>query len=100
MTKIYLGDPGYWLPVSLTGRSNEIADKTINGTDYYTGAPKVNSPEEFRNLIETRRGYVILDAMARARVGTEYLNALKNPRVTLVFKKATETDLIELYHFN
>lgn len=38
--------------------------------------------------------------MARARVGTEYLNALKNPRVTLVFKKATETDLIELYHFN
>lgn len=100
MTSIYLGDPGYWLPVSLTGRSNEITDKTFNGTDYYTGAPKIDSPQTFKDLIATQRGYIVLDAMARARVGAEYLDALNSPRVTLVFRKATESNLIELYHFN
>lgn len=100
MTKVYLGESGYWLPVSLTGRTAEIGERTINGGDYYTGAPRINSADELRTMIATKRGYIILDTMAKNRVGRDYLEVLKDPRVNLVFRKITKNDLIELYHFN
>ncbi len=101
MTNIYMGDPGYWLPVSLTGRKSEVAAKTINGRDYYTGAPKINSPEEMTDLINNHRGYIILDTMARNRLEPAMLDAIKNnKRSTLVFQKQTTNGSIQMYHFN
>ncbi len=101
MTNIYLGTSGYWLPVSLTGRPSEVASKTINGRDYYTNAPKVNSPEEITSLINEHRGYIILDTMARKRLSPEMLDAITtNKRSTLVFQKKSENGSIQLYHFN
>ena len=101
LTQIYLNETGYWLPISLTGRSNEIDAKTIHGKDYYTNAPKVNSIDEFINLINTHRGYVVLDTMARARLEPSYLDELqKNPRVTLVFQKGSPHGTIQVFHFN
>jgi hypothetical protein len=101
MTNIYMGTPGYWLPVSLTGRKSEVASKTINGRDYYTNAPKVNSAEELTTLINEHRGYIILDTMARNRLPADMMDAIKNnSRSTMVFQKKTNNGSIQLYHFN
>lgn len=101
LTKIFLHETGYWLPISLTGRTNEIEAKTINGNDYYTNAPKINSIDEFTKLIDNHRGYIILDTMARTRLDQSYLDELqKNPRATLVFQKGSSHGTIQVFHFN
>lgn len=101
LTKIFIHETGYWLPISLTGRSNEVEAKTINGRDYYTNAPKVTSSDEFAYLINNHRGYVVIDTMARTRLEPEYLKVLQeDPRVTLVFQKGSPHGSIQVFHFN
>jgi hypothetical protein len=102
MTKIYMGQPGLWLPISLTGRRDEIAQKTVAGTkDYYTGAHKIQDNEELAEIMNTHRGYIVIDAMARTRLGAETLHLIENStRSTRVYQTGADTDRLEIFHFN
>lgn len=100
LTKIYLGDRGLWLPISLTGRTSEIASNTINGGDYYTGAPIIPTIDALTNILNTEHGYIIIDSMARARLKGLFTTIIEHPRVIPVFYEESPThDIIAVYAF-
>lgn len=99
LSKIYLGNKGIWLPISLTGRTNEIIAHTINGRDYYTGAPIVSNAELI-TILDTSHGYIIIDSMARARLKGLFTSIIEHPRIAPVFyEKSPTNDIIAVYAF-
>ena len=102
MTKIYMNQPGLWLPVSLTGRKDEVAQKTIDGTkDYYTGALKIQNDTDLNQIVSTGRGYIIVDAMARGRLDESTIAIIENnPHSTKVYDTGSGPDRLQVFHFN
>ncbi len=99
MSKIYLKDKGLWLPISLTGKKDEIAQKTIHGTDYYTGAPKINTLPEFTSLLNTKSGFVVFDLLGKTRLGKELAQTLTSFHPTLVYHTGADFNEIWVYRF-
>lgn len=100
LSKIYLGDKGLWLPISLTGYANEITRNTINGTDYYTGAPIIADQVALEHILNTMHGYIIIDSMAKARLKDTFTYIINHPRVIPVYyEKSTTNDVIAVYGF-
>jgi hypothetical protein len=102
MTKVYTKQPGLWLPVSLTGHKDEVAQKTIDGTkDYYTGALKIQDDNELNEIVSTKRGYILVDAMARGRLDDSTISIIeKNPHSTKVYDTGSGPDRLQIFHFN
>lgn len=86
LTKIYLGEKGMWLPISLTGKKSELERTIIDSAfDYYVGAPIVQSAEHLQSIIEQQNGYIIIDGMAKTRLGAQALMVSRHPKVTEIF---------------
>jgi|GEM_PF-1237536 len=72
MDKIYLGRSTYWLPLSLSGKSEE----TLNvPASIYTGAPRI---DDFSTLDKNKTTYLVLDAMAINRLGDTLAQTIKD----------------------
>jgi hypothetical protein len=100
LSKIYLNDRGLWLPISLTGRTSEIAANTINGGDYYTGAPIIPNKESLDQILNTYHGYIIIDDMARVRLKDTFTFLVNHPRVAPAYYEENETgETIVVYGF-
>jgi len=101
LSKIYLGDRGLWLPISLTGRKSEIATYTINGGDYYTGAPIIPDAESLKHILDTNHGYIVMDSMAKIRLRDWLPTIIENPRVVIVYYEENNNsrDFIAVYGF-
>ncbi|HEY4497677.1 MAG TPA: glycosyltransferase family 39 protein [Candidatus Paceibacterota bacterium] len=86
LTKIYLGEKGMWLPISLTGKQSELKKTIIDGKiDYYVGAPIVENTEHLQSIIEQQNGYMIIDGMAKIRLGAQAFIIANHPNVTEIF---------------
>jgi hypothetical protein len=59
--KIYLGQKGIWLAESLTGDPTEVGRKTVDGKDYYVGAPVISSADSFKEFLRSHAGFVLFD---------------------------------------
>lgn len=105
MTKIYLGEPGYWLPISLTGRKSEIKEKIIetknDRVEYYAAAKVLDNNVELIELIEKNSGYIIIDGLGSVRIAEELMSTIiSHPRVKLLYRSGAEkNDEISLYRF-
>ncbi len=100
LSKIYLGNRGSWLPISLNGRTSEIASNTINGGDYYTGAPIIPDRAALENILNTQRGYIIIDSMAKARLKDTFTYIINHPNIIPVYyEKSPTNDIIAVYGF-
>jgi hypothetical protein len=102
LTKIYTGETGILLPISLTGRTNRENYKvTQDNKDYYTGAEILNGVPATLNMIENSHGYVILDSMARNRIGKLFTSITNHPKVTQVHESdsAKLSDHVWIYEF-
>ncbi len=84
MTKVYLGESGYWLPYSYLGVPSP-ADEIKDGKESYVGARAIESVEELVSLIETKHGFVVFDRMASAKRVDEALLSYIDTHTTLVF---------------
>ena len=100
LSKIYLDDKGLWLPISLTGRTSEITANTINGGDYYTGAPIIPDQTALENILNTMHGYIVIDSMAKVRLKGLLTAIINHPRVTLLYdNKSATNDVVAVYSF-
>jgi len=98
--QIYLGEKGFWLLMSLTGRQAAIEKQLKLGRDYYTAAPIVKDIDHFIELLNTQTGFVIIDDMARIRLRQEVAILLQHPKVEMIFEsKKPKLGSIWLYKF-
>ncbi|HMP19278.1 MAG TPA: hypothetical protein PJ997_03010 [Candidatus Paceibacterota bacterium] len=103
LNKIYLGDGGFWLPISLTGRKNDL-DKLIikkdnNFLEYYTGS-QILFYDKIDEFIETHSGYIIIDQMAKNRLGNVIKIIENNPKTEIIWQsKKGKLNNIWLYKF-
>ncbi len=101
LSKIYLDNKGFWLPISLTGRASEITRNTINGTDYYTGAPIISDRSMLEYMLSTVHGYIIIDDMAKSRLRETFTYIINHPSVVPVYYiKNSTNESIAIYQFN
>ncbi len=99
LSKIYLNDAGLWLPISLTAKTNEISQNTVDGRDYYTGAPKINSIEELKYNFNIRSGYLVIDELARVRLGIKTAEAIEASGLKEIYHSGKELNEIWVYRF-
>ena len=75
-----------WLPISLTGKQSEFRHTIVDSAfDYYVGAPIVENTKHLQSMIEQQNGYIILDGMAKTRIGAQALIIANHPKVTEIF---------------
>ncbi len=72
LDKVYLGKSDYWFPVSLSGKVEEIENVKKS---LYTGAPRVDDLDTLKTAGD--HVFLVMDTMAVASVGREYLDYLK-----------------------
>lgn len=96
MTKIYLDETGYWLPASLTGK--KLKPMVV---DRYVGAPIMDDPEKFAELIGGQSGYIVLDVIGRYRLDEKLYSVISShPKVELIYSSGgNKTNEIWLYKF-
>lgn len=84
LTNIYLQEKGYWLPISLSGKSSELKKYLLyNSFDPYVNAPIIRNPKHLQQLLKTENGFIILDGMTlRGRLDIEMLATLQIPQAT------------------
>ena len=99
LNKIYLGDKGFWLAISLTGKSGEIANNIINGKDYYTAAPVIENADQLLNLIENQKGFVVIDGMASSRLQAQMGGSINHPKIKEIYKSGDGLNKIWVYQF-
>lgn len=101
LSKIYLQDKGLWLPISLTGYTNEITRNTINGNDYYTGAPIIPDEIALKNILDTMHGYIIIDSMAKKRLKETFTLIINHHQITPIYYESNDAtnDIIAVYEF-
>ncbi len=99
LSKIYLDDRGFWLPISLTSNKDEVTRNTINNSDYYTGAPKITYSSELESMLKTNSGFVIIDGLARSRLGRKVMEIILSVNPEVVFHKGEKLDEIWVYRF-
>ncbi|HRY31084.1 MAG TPA: glycosyltransferase family 39 protein [Candidatus Paceibacterota bacterium] len=99
MTKIYLGGEGLWLPVSLTGRKDDLEILIVDGKDYYTGAEMVANIEQLDEILTKQTGFVVLDGMACNRLIKGCDSIAKYPTVKQIYGSGTGLSGIGIFHF-
>jgi 4-amino-4-deoxy-L-arabinose transferase-like glycosyltransferase len=101
MHKVYLGEKGAWLAMSLTRKEGEIARKTVNGVDFYAGAPIVQGKSALEAFASSRRGFVIVDSMTETRLREEVRLIETDSRFKKVYESGEASDLshISVYRF-
>jgi hypothetical protein len=99
LNKIYLGDKGLWLAISLTGKPEEVVSNIINGKDYYTAAPVIKNRDQLLNLIENQEGFIVIDGMASNRLETQIGGTISHPKIKEIYKSGNELDRIWVYQF-
>ncbi len=100
LSKIYLDNPGIWFPISLPGRETDMEKLTARGMDYYTGAPLIESKEEFLETLSNESGFVILDMMATIRIRNQFEEErLAHPKIEEIYQSGTGLNAIWLYRF-
>lgn len=100
-TKIFLGENGYWLAIDYTGRGKKMIVETPNGpTDYYTGAPIINSLSDLKKITLGRHGFIIFDSMAvDGRLGPDILFHIKSYFKLAMYDKISSYSEIWVYYF-
>ena len=99
MSKIYLGESGIWLPISLTGKTSELEQSLSEGKDYYTGAPLIANKEQLTNILDKKKGFIVIDKMASIRLMGQFDFIATYPTVHEIYKSGTGLDEIQLYYF-
>lgn len=99
LNEIYLGDKGLWLAISLTGKSAEITNNIINGKDYYTAAPVIENSDQLLNMIESQRGFIIIDEMASIRLQMQMGRSIHNPKIEEIYTSGNGLNKIWVYKF-
>lgn len=101
LTNIYLGEKGYWLPISLSGKKSDLEQKIIDGQyDYYVGAPIVKDEEHLRQLLEEKNGFIVIDGMATARLKEMLPLIITHPNVQEIYTSGERgLDRVWLYRF-
>ncbi len=97
LSQIYLNTKGYWLKMSLTGRTSEIErrivnkEECLNKGDYteerrenYVCAPVIENEEHLIKLIEENNGFAIIDEMAKRRLLPEIPVIHNHPKTELI----------------
>ncbi len=101
LTKIYFRETGILLPISLTGRRDPGYLITEQGRDYYTGAEVLNGVPDTLNMIENGHGYIIIDSMAKQRLGKFFTSITDNPKTSKGYESNPKSNLhaIWVYQF-
>lgn len=101
LTKIYLKETGILLPISLTGKRSAGYLITESGKDFYTGAEALNGVPDTLNMIENGHGYIIIDSMAKQRLGKFFTSITQHPKTKQVYQSNPKSNLhaIWVYQF-
>ena len=101
LNQLYLGDRGYWLPISLTGKKSELEAKKARGFDFYTGAPMIENTDHLLTLFENESGYLILDEMAKIRLNERVQLIESHPEIAVIYSSHQGSKLngISVYRF-
>jgi len=76
MDRVYLGQTDFWLPISYSGKVDEIAGQmTSTGRrDIYNNTPFIENLDHLRRIAQNGDGFIVLDSMAMHRVSPFYLD--------------------------
>ncbi len=100
LNKIYLNEKGFWLPICLIGRKEEMWQRTIERKDYYLDSPVISSEKEFLKIINSNSGYIVIDQMARGRARSAVDLIEIHKKVELIYNSpAPKVGGIWLYKF-
>jgi hypothetical protein len=80
LNRIYLGETGVWIPVTLLNDPSEIERKIINGREWYTGAPIV---DDINVYVQDNSGFIILDSQSEGRMGVVMSEIRNNKKIIL-----------------
>lgn len=78
--RVYLGQKGLWLAMSLSGPQDPLAAQAYNGVDMYAGAPIVNGPIQLQKVMSGHHGFIVLDGLAASRLPQEF-SLLQSARI-------------------
>ena len=100
LSKIYLNDIGLWLPISLSGRKEELEKKLKEGKDYYTGSPIISNDEKLLEIINSKNGFIVIDQMAKNRIGKTFNLIDDNLKTKIIYhSKGPKLENIWVYQF-
>lgn len=100
LNKIYLNDIGFWLPISLSGKENELENIIYEERDYYTGAPAIINNNSLLKIINEESGFIIVDQMAKNRLGQTFNLINNHEKTKIIFEeKAPKLGNLWIYKF-
>jgi len=101
MTNIYLGETGYWLPISFNGVRRRLEANIIDGAyDRYVYAPAVIDRNHLIELLDERHGFIVVDGMASFRLGPLLPIIIEHPKVAEIFQNGkARLNNIRVYRF-
>ncbi len=97
LSKIYLDQTGLWLPISLSGKSQELNNLEV---EPYVNAPIIADEAELEQILAEQSGYIIIDEMATPRLNQILPTITQHPKVKLIYKSGSQPlEKIWLYQF-
>ena len=96
LDKVYLGRSDYWLAIDLHGR--ELDTSQLSEREYYNNAITIKNSEQLKEIIETKRGYIIVDNMTRIRLNRE-IDKLISQQKLIFYNKIRQEDPIWVFAF-
>ncbi len=86
LTNIYLGEKGYWLPISLSGKKSEFQKTIVDDEyDFYVYAPIIKDREHLNELVGNNNGFIIIDGMAKIRLGANLTDITDHPKIREIY---------------
>ncbi len=101
MTKLFLGQGGYWLKTSINGIPDNLKRSIVNGGDYYVGAPVIEDLENLKRISSENHGFVLANFTMKVRLPDVYEFLNTDSRFQMAYKSfaPNRSDFIELYRF-
>lgn len=99
-TKIFLGEPGYWIYYDYLGLDNHTEYRTVDNREYYVGAQIIDDLYALQNLTGNNHGYIIFDYMSRdGRINTDIIEFITTNFELVYTKTDTSYSKIWVYKF-
>ncbi len=99
LSKIYLGEKGISLPISLSGKKEDLENIIIKGFDSFTKTEIIKNDESLIDLLNNKNGFIVLDKMSVIRIEKQFKIIRNHPRVQEIYTSGKGLNRIWVYQF-
>jgi len=100
LTKILLGQPGYWLKFDYIGAEKSDYYVDSNNREYYVNAETINNLDQLKELNQIKTVFIIYDRMARDRLDGATLDWIEKNGHLLFFDQTNIYSQVWVWQIN